>query len=75
MIEKGVLLVGATKKTWFMMKYARRLKEDNLVGETCKSYKNTQVINNNNEHVTSKLLPIVMNITNVIITWWQLKAP
>jgi hypothetical protein len=68
MTEKGTLLVGPTRKVGFMMKYARRLKEDNLVGKTCKNYKSTQAINNNNEHVASKLMPIIMYITNVIIT-------
>ncbi len=68
MTEKRVLLVGPTKKPWFMMKYAKRLKEDNLVWKTCKNYKSTQTINKNKEQVASKLLPIVMYITNVIIT-------
>ncbi len=68
MTEKGVLLVGPTRKAWFMIKYARKLKKDNLVRKTCKTYKSSQATNNNNEHIASKLLLIVMYITNVIIT-------
>ncbi len=49
--------------------------ERSLVGKTCKNYESTQIINNNDEHAASKLPPIVMYITNVIITWWQLEAP